>query len=320
MRGPEPKLFDSMIPFHRRESYWRRLQQREACQKTAIAQLSKDWFLIDRAALDLAERLTAVNRAFHAPLFIGDTGSFHLFHKHLPGSLNLTGNWTILSPGLTGTRIENAKRLPSSSPKSVISDPMATCLAPAKFDLVINLFHLHWLNDLPGALYLLREALQPDGLLLACLPGEDSLKPFRQALMVSEVAIGGGAGRRVNPMLAIQMAGNLLQRAGFALPVVDIDRLSLRYAKLDDLRKDLKIMGEQASFDSPAPRLSRAAWKDCQKRLSEHSEDGRISVNLELLHLSGWTPHSSQPQPLRPGTAQHSLAAALERIDKKGRL
>jgi NADH dehydrogenase [ubiquinone] 1 alpha subcomplex assembly factor 5 len=182
--------------------------------------------------------------------------------------------------------------------------------APGSFDLIVANLSLHWVNDLPGALIQLRQAMQPDGLLLASLPALGTLAELRTALTEAEAALTGGAAPRVSPFPDLRDLAGLLQRAGFALPVADVEDIKLLYADPMRLLRDLRAGGESnavALRDRRAP--PRALFAAALARLPE--ENGRVPATLRLAMMTGWSPGPSQPQPLRPGSARHSLADAL---------
>jgi hypothetical protein len=173
---------------------------------------------------------------------------------------------------------------------------------------------LHWVNDLPGTLAQIRRTLKPDGLLLAVLAGGETLTELRQCLAAAESDLEGGASPRVAPFVDVRALGSLLQRAGFALPVTDVDRLTVRYSSLANLFRDLRRMGATNALierrRKPLRRstLARAAELYAE-RFADH--DGRLRVTFDLLSVSGWAPHDKQQQPLRPGSAKSRLADAL---------
>ncbi len=187
-------------------------------------------------------------------------------------------------------------------------------LAPASFDLIVCIGGLNWLNDVPGALIQLRRALVPDGFFCAHFPGGDSLTELRSCLISAESEITGGAANRVNPMIDVRDAGALLHRAGFAMPVADVDRLTVRYANPMALLAELRSLGQAAAFADRAPALRRdvvAAF--CSQYLERFSSpaDGRISATLDLVSMSGWAPSADQPKPKPRGSAKVSLAQVL---------
>jgi hypothetical protein len=175
---------------------------------------------------------------------------------------------------------------------------------------------LHWTADLPGALVQLRQALKPDGLLLAAMLGGQTLVELRTALFEAELAEEGGVSPRVSPAIELGDAAALLQRAGFAMPVADSETITVSYPDALALMRDLRSMGETnalaARRRNPMRRatLARAAAIYAE-RFSD--TDGRIRASFQVLFLAGWAPHSSQPQPLPRGSATHSLAEALRK-------
>ena len=173
---------------------------------------------------------------------------------------------------------------------------------------------LHAANDLPGALAQIRRALKPDGLFLAAFLGGDTLTELREALAAAEAEVTGGASPRVAPFADVRTAGALLQRAGFALPVTDQDRHTVRYASALHLMRDLRAMGadQRARRARPAaapPRRARARVEIYGERFAD--ADGRVRATFDVISLSGWAPHESQQQPLKPGSARMRLADAL---------
>jgi len=186
-------------------------------------------------------------------------------------------------------------------------------LPAASADLIVSLMTLHWANDLPGALSQIRRALKPDGLFLGTLLGSGTLKELRGVLTEAELAERGGAQARVSPFADGFDGAGLLQRAGFALPVVDVDRMTVRYPDLFALVRDLRAMGETNVLAGLTRPLTRAIVARAAALYADrHGEtDGRIPATFEIINLAGWTPHDSQPRPLARGSAQVRLADAL---------
>lgn len=252
-------------------------------------------FLIGRAAEDLADRLATVTRSFARALDLG------------------TPTAAARIAILDHAKVEEVVR---SGPiaADLVADEEALPFAPDSFDLVVSLLTLQAVNDLPGALVQIRRALRPDGLFLACLLGGESLGELRQCLAEAESEREGGASPRVAPFAEVRALGSLLQRAGFALPVVDLDRVVVRYADPFGLLADLRAMGfanplvERRRQPTRRGTLLRAA-ELYRERFAD--PDGRVRATFELVWLSGWTPHESQQQPLKPGSARTRLADAL---------
>ncbi len=182
-------------------------------------------------------------------------------------------------------------------------------------DMVVSNLCFHWANDLPGILIQLNNALKPDGLLLASMFGGTTLFELRHSFLAAEAEITGGASARVMPFAEVKDLGSLLQRAGYALPVTDMDTLTVTYEHPLKLMQELRGMGEaNALFDRPKNFLRRdVMMRACEIYQEKHSNpDGRIRATFQILYMTGWHPHESQQKPLKPGSAQMSLADALK--------
>jgi SAM-dependent methyltransferase len=262
--------------------------------------LGASTFLLDRAAEDIAERLAAVLRHFETAVDLGTPGDV------LPRAL--------LASGKVG-RIVTANAIATGDhPPSVAADEEALPFKESGLDLVVSALALHLVNDLPGALVQIRRALKPDGLFLAALLGGDTLTELRQSFAQAEAEVEGGASPRVAPFADLRELGALLQRAGFALPVADIERLTVRYDTPLALMHDLRRMGATNPLVERSRRpLKRATLMRVLEIYGERFADAdrRIRATFEIVWLSGWAPHQSQQQPLRPGSAQQRLADAL---------
>ncbi|KQO90974.1 MAG: methyltransferase domain-containing protein [Methylobacteriaceae bacterium] len=256
-------------------------------------------FLLERVAEDLEDRLAAVTRSFPLGLDLGTP--LPLVSERL----------------LQSGRVERMIRLaPVSEPGgSVVGDPEALPFGGhAGFDLAVSALALQHVNDLPGALLQVRRALKPDGLFLAGLLGGATLTELRQAFLQAESETEGGASPRVAPFAELRDLGGLLQRAGFALPVVDADTITVRYGDPFSLMRDLRAMGlTNALHDRRRAPLRRATLMRAAAIYGERfsDPDGRLRATFEILWLSGWAPHESQQKPLRPGSAKARLADAL---------
>lgn len=247
-------------------------------------------FLLDRVAEDMSDRLAAVMREFHAPVDLWTPGA-----------------------GLAALRA----RLPSSEHIALDAAGVEKLpFAPETLDLVVSALALQFVNDLPGVLAQIRWSLKPDGLLLAAMIGGDSLTELRQAFAAAEAECEGGVSPRVAPFADLRDIGALLQRAGFALPVTDVDRVVVRYANAFALMLDLRRMGaanvliERRRTPSRRATLLRMA-EIYAERFAD--ADGRIRATFDIVWLSGWAPHASQQQPLKPGSAKASLAEAVKK-------
>jgi SAM-dependent methyltransferase len=192
-------------------------------------------------------------------------------------------------------------------------------LAPESIDLVVSALALQFVNDLPGLLAQIRRALKSDGLLMAAMLGGDTLTELRQSFAAAEAEVEGGVSPRVAPFADLRDMGALLQRAGFALPVTDVDRVVVRYDNAFALMQDLRRMGatnvlvERRRIPTRRATLLRMA-EIYAERFSD--ADGRIRATFDIVWLSGWAPHQSQQQPLKPGSAKASLADAVRRQGK----
>lgn len=180
-------------------------------------------------------------------------------------------------------------------------------------DLIVSLMSLHWANDLPGALSQIRRALKPDGLFIGSLLGAATLKELRAVLTEAELEARGGAQARVSPFADGFDGAALLQRAGLALPVAEVDRLTVRYPDLHALVRDLRAMGETNVLGGPLRPLTRSIVARAAQLYAERfgEPDGRIPATFEIVHLAGWAPHESQQKPLPRGSAKMRLADAL---------
>ena len=188
-------------------------------------------------------------------------------------------------------------------------------LEPGKFNALFNILDLHAANDVPGQLSQMHRALTPDGLFLSCLFAGETLRELRQSWLAAEVQLTGGASPRVAPMIGVRELGNLLQSAGFALPVADLDRTIVRYADAISLIHEIHSLGmsnnlEGRSRTPVSRRLLGAAASHYQQYFAD--ADGRVRATLEIAWLTGWSPHGSQQQPLKPGSAKTRLADALK--------
>jgi NADH dehydrogenase [ubiquinone] 1 alpha subcomplex assembly factor 5 len=260
-------------------------------------------FLIREAASRLTERLGDIRRSFPLAVELGcHTGQLA---RALAGS------------GQIGQLIQ-CDLAPAMAQRSsgarLVADEELLPFGAGTLDLILSCFSLHWVNDLPGTLAQIRHALRPDGLFLAMMPGGMTLIELREALLRAELEASGGAAVRVAPFVDVRDAGMLLQRAGFALPVADVETLTVTYEDPLRLMAELRAMGEaNALADRPRRLLGRAILGRACEIYRERFADaqGRVPATFQLLTLSGWNPDPSQPQPLRRGSGQVNLARAL---------
>lgn len=192
----------------------------------------------------------------------------------------------------------------------VVADEDRLPFADASFDLVVSVGALASVSDLPGALVQVRRVLRPDGLFVAAFAGGMTLAELREDLIGADIAAWGGAAARIAPMVEAQAAAGLLQRAGFAMPVADVERLTVRYGSMFGLIDDLTAMGARSPLASRVP-IGRDGLADAAARFAARAVDGKTPVTVEIIHLAGWAPAPGQPVPLKPGSATTSLAAAL---------
>jgi SAM-dependent methyltransferase len=272
-----------------------------AQRRRRAAALGPVTFLIDRVAEDMAERLSAVRRRFDAAVDLGTPTD--------------AVRRAICAGGAVGAVIA-AVAEPSSGHDGpiVVADEERLPFRDASLDLVVSGLALQFVNDLPGTLVQIRRALKPDGLFLAALVGGETLAELRQAFAAAEAGVEGGASPRVAPFVDVRAMGALLQRAGFALPVTDVDRISVRYDSPVRLMHDLRRMG---ATNTLVERRRAGLRQATLARLIEvytqrfADPDGRVRASFEVIWLSGWAPHEGQQQPLRPGSARMRLADAL---------
>jgi SAM-dependent methyltransferase len=251
-------------------------------------------FLLDRVAEDIEERLHAVLRNFSDAADIWTPGD--------------------LLRGPARERFKNIVHIGlEDSPQELLP------LQPSSLDLVISGLALQFVNDLPGVLAQISRALKPDGLLLAAMIGGDTLTELRQSFAAAEAECEGGVSPRVAPFADLRDIGGLLQRAGFALPVTDLDHVVVRYDNAFALMQDLRRMGatnillERRRMPTRRATLLRMAQIYAERFADP---DGRIRASYDVIWLSGWAPHHSQPKPLKPGSAKASLEEAVKRVPK----
>ena len=267
--------------------------------RTAAARNGEADFLFSDVAGRLADRLDDITRRF-------------------PVALELGARHGAFSAAIAGKRKTDFLIEADLSPafaRHLAVDEESLPFAPSSLDAVISNLALHWVNDLVGTLIQVRMALRPDGLLLAALLGGETLVELRHMLAESEIAITGGLSPRLSPMVDVRDAGALLQRAGFALPVVDSDRITVTYPDAFALMRDLKAMGESnALADRPRTFSRRDVFLHAaslyQDRHADH--ETRIPATFDIIYLTAWAPHTSQQQPLRPGSGNISLTQVLE--------
>ena len=260
-------------------------------------------FLIDWAGQQTLDRLRDITRTFPTTLQIG-LRTRPEFSEELK---KITQAEFII-------HMDGAHVSCQNHPNALIADEDFFPFAPDSLDLVVGLFNFHAVNDLPGALVQIRKSLKPDGLFIAAMPGGETLHELRHVLNQTELELRGGVSPRVHPFADKQDMGALLQRAGFALPVIDSEHVTVTYDNMFKLMHDLRGMGDGLALTSRnAAPVGKRFFFDAAQRYARDfpEENNRIRATFEIIFLIGWAPHASQQQPLKPGSASHRLADAL---------
>ena len=248
-------------------------------------------FLAEHMADEIIERLGWVNRSFADALVLG----------HAP---------TALLQALAARGVAVTVAGPVGA--DVLCEEDALPFEPASFDLVIAIGTLDSVNDLPGALIQINRSLRPDGLMMAALIGAGSLPRLKAAMLAADEAGGRGVAAHIHPQIDVRAAGDLLQRARFAMPVADSDTLMVRYSALPALVRDLRCHGWTNVLTSAAPPVGRAGLIAALQNFAEVAEaDGKTAERFEIVYLSGWAPSPDQPKPAKRGSATASLAGVL---------
>ena len=264
-------------------------------------------FLFAEIADRLTERLLDVKRTFPLALDIGCHGGE--VAKTLDGR---GGIETLLQCDLSPAMAKQAGGI------SFAADEEFLPIKPGSLDLVLSNMSLHWVNDLPGAFVQIRQALKQDGFFMATLLGEHTLHQLRESLMTAETELEGGVSPRVSPYATVQDIGGLLQRAGFTMPVVDIDTITVSYPDMFKLMHDLRGMGETGAVHERRKSFSR---RDTFMRAAQHyvetflgegdvGED-RIPARFDIIFITAWSPHPDQPKAAKPGSATKNLVDVL---------
>ena len=268
-------------------------------RRRRAAALGPVTFLLDRVADEFADRLGVVTRRFDLAADLGTPGD--AVAKALS---RLPSIGAVIRSGFA-----------ADAPRpAVAADEEALPFRDGALDLAVSGLALQFVNDLPGVLVQIRRALKPDGLFLAALLGGETLTELRQSFAAAESELEGGASPRVAPFADLRELGALLQRAGFALPVTDVDRITVRYGAAFDLMRDLRRMGAaNALVARRRTPLRRATLLRMAEIYADRfaDPDGRLRATFEIVWLSGWAPHPDQQKPLQPGSAKTRLADAL---------
>jgi SAM-dependent methyltransferase len=253
-------------------------------------------FLAEHMADEIVERLSWVTRDFHDALVLG-----------------------MAPPGLMAALDARGIRVTLAGPigRDVKCDEDLLPFEPASFDLVIALGTLDSVNDLPGALIQINRSLRPDGLMMAAMIGAGSLPRLKAAMLSADEAGGRGVAARIHPQIDVRAAGDLLQRARFAMPVADSDTLMVRYSSLPALIADLRAHGWTNTLAASGPAIGKLGLVAAMQLFAEDADgDGKTPERFEIVYLSGWAPSPDQPKPARRGSATASLAGLLDKARK----
>lgn len=277
----------------------------KARRERALAQHGRNAaFLLEIAGRELADRLAVVERRFEAAV-------------ELHGGTGIAARDALATGKIGGIRrIETSTAFADAGEDVTAAAWEDVPLEPESVNLVLSPLALHLVNDTPGTLIRIRRALKPDGLFLAAIPGAGTLAELRDVLLSAEAELTGGASPRVVPFADVRDVGSLLQRAGFALPVVDAETYTVRYDSLFPLMRDLRAMGmtNPLAGRSRVPVTRRFFVRAAELYAERYSDpDGRIRATFSIIYASGWAPHESQQQPLKPGSAKMRLAEALRK-------
>ena len=256
-------------------------------------------FMMDRCIEDCVEKLLDINRRFDRALILAPAAASEKLVDAIPKTKRPTHK-------TRGYFTDNPAGL------DLCVDEENLPFELQSFDLIISLLGLHAVNDLPGALIQFRHALRPDGVFMGAIFGGDTLTELRQAAYRADADCIGGVTPRVFPLPDFQQLAALLQRAGYALPVVDTDRVTVTYSDVGRLVSDLRDMGEtNVLFNRSKAWVGRAYQSNLANALADDGSNSKFSVSFEILWMTGWAPHDSQQKPLKPGSAQVSLTQIL---------
>jgi NADH dehydrogenase [ubiquinone] 1 alpha subcomplex assembly factor 5 len=277
-------------------------------------------FLCARTIAETCDRLTEIKRDFTSVLDCSAANG--LFAKTLQQNVEyeeIAKNIELLVQ--SESSIEMARRADQvTGGLTLVSDEEFVPFAEASFDLAVSFLAMHFVNDLPGALLQIKRALKPDGIFIASLFGGDTLTELKQVLMEAQIEVEGGASPLIAPFADIRDIGALLQRAGFALPVTDLDRVTVHYATMFDLLKDLRGMGQTNVL---IERRKKPLGKEVLFKAAElyHHKfagpDGKIPATFDIIYATGWSPHGSQQKPLQPGSGKIPFAEAIKTASNK---
>lgn len=278
----------------------------------AAAKLDGHDFLFMETAERLCDRLDDIKRTFNTALDLGCHGG------EVGRRLNGRGNIETLIQADFSTAM--AARAASNSDRATPTlsvDEENLAFKDASFDLVLSNLSMHWVNDLPGALIQIRKALKPDGLMIVSMLAERTLWELRESLMAAEIEVEGGMSPRVSPFATVQDLGSLLGRAGFALPVLDTDTITVSYPDAFKLMADLRAMGEAGAVAGRRKQFTREdtilrAASYYREKFADADQQDRIPATFDIVTMTAWAPGPNQPQPLEPGSGEINLSLALD--------
>ncbi|MDH5723213.1 MAG: class I SAM-dependent methyltransferase [Alphaproteobacteria bacterium] len=277
----------------------------QAKRGTLSKTFEKHDFLFKHCSNDISERLKDINRTFNTALQIGSRSADIQAHPKINTLVTLDlGKNPVISDNVP----------------YIQADEEFLPIKPESLDLALSILNMHNVNDLPGSLVQIRQALKPDGLFMACLFGGESLLELRQSLMHTEIEVLGGASPRVFPFIDKMQMGDLMQRAGFALPVIDSEIIKVSYNSMFDLIKDIRGMGEHNIINKRNKTYTgKSFFMKAAQYYQDHfpAPDQKIEATFEIIYAAGWSPHDSQQKPLQPGSAEYSLEEALNNPNKR---
>lgn len=285
-------------------------------RRRRAARLGGASFLLDRAVDDLSDRLTPVLRRFDCAAVLFPPSP--AVAAAVVAGAKAARVISVVAEARSQEVDRGAAGAQAPPCDVIVGDPETLPLADRSIDLAVSLLSLQVVNDLPGVLVQIRRALRPDGLCLAALLGGDTLTELRQAFAAAESEVEGGVSPRVAPFVGVRDLGALLQRAGFALPVTDVDRVTVRYASPFSLLEDLRRMGATNPLHERrrTPLRRRTLLRMAQIYAQRFADgDGRVRATFDIVWLSGWAPHPGQPKPLAPGSPAVPLGEVLGRRD-----
>jgi len=250
-------------------------------------------FLLTQIAEDLEQRLAVIKKPFHKALILAPRFS---------GFVNALGRSMRAATVQLDERVLHDEYLP-------VDD--------FDFDLIVSIGQLHLINDVPGMLSQLKQRLRPDGLLLACVPGANTIANIRECWISAEAEITGGLSSRFLPLFDVRTAGSLLQRTGYSLPVTDIDEVSVSYRDTRQIFADLRSMAAtNVLVGGQGHAVTRKLWEKFNQKLTARRDShGKLPASYELIWMSGWAPSPTQQKPLKPGSAEISLADVLKGLE-----